>query len=71
MEFAPEVDYDLQFFKSIISPINSIIEPLGMPLITTRLSVIMDIFSNMSDVEMRGDSDEIDTIDGYFDDIDR
>lgn len=46
MEFAPEVDYDLQFFKSIISPINSIISPLGLPEVTKRLSVVMDIFSN-------------------------
>jgi hypothetical protein len=47
MEMAPEVDYDLQFAKSILSPINSIIEPLGMPEITKRLSVVMDIFSGM------------------------
>lgn len=46
MEFAPDVDYDLQFFKSIISPINSIILPLGLPEITKRLSVVMDIFSS-------------------------
>ena len=45
MEFAPEIDYDEQFAKSILSPINSIIEPLGMPQITKRLSVVMDIFS--------------------------
>ena len=45
IEFAPEIDYDLQFAKSILSPINSIIEPLGMPEITERLSVVMDIFS--------------------------
>lgn len=44
VEFAPAIDYDLQFSKSILSPINSIIEPLGMPTITDRLSVIMDIF---------------------------
>jgi len=44
VEFAPPIDYDLQFSKSILSPINSIIEPLGMPQITERLSVIMDIF---------------------------
>ena len=43
-EFAPEVDYDEQFMRSILSPINSIIEPLGMPEITKRLSVVMDIF---------------------------
>jgi hypothetical protein len=45
-EIAPEVDYDEQFMKSILSPINSIIEPLGMPEITKRLSVVMDIFSS-------------------------
>ena len=44
IEFAPEIDYDEQFRKSILSPINSIIEPLGMPTITKRLSVVMDIF---------------------------
>lgn len=44
IEFAPEIDYDLQFAKSILSPVNSIIEPLGLPEITKRLSVIMDIF---------------------------
>jgi hypothetical protein len=44
IEFAPEIDYDLQFSKSILSPINSIIEPLGMPEITARLTIVMDIF---------------------------
>jgi hypothetical protein len=39
------IDYDTQFEKSILSPINTIIEPLGMPEITARLSVVMDIFS--------------------------
>ena len=43
-EFAPPIDYDEQFAKSILSPINSIIEPLGMPEITKRLTVVMDIF---------------------------
>jgi hypothetical protein len=42
---APEIDLDTQFDKCILSPINSIIEPLGMPLITKRLSVVLDIFS--------------------------
>lgn len=45
-EFSPQIDYDVQFQKAILSPINSIIEPLGMPQITARLSVIMDIFSD-------------------------
>lgn len=44
IEFAPAIDFDLQFSKSILSPINSIIEPLGMPTITERLSVVLDIF---------------------------
>jgi aspartate carbamoyltransferase regulatory subunit len=45
IEMAPEIDYDTQFAKTILSPINSIIQPLGMPEITKRLSVVMDIFS--------------------------
>ena len=44
IEFGPQIDYDEQFMKSILSPINSIIEPLGMPEITKRLTVVMDIF---------------------------
>lgn len=47
IEFAPEVDYDTQFAKAILSPINSVIEPLGLPEISKRLSVVMDIFSNL------------------------
>lgn len=45
IEMAPEIDLDTQFEKCILSPINSIIEPLGMPAITKRLSVVLDIFS--------------------------
>jgi hypothetical protein len=45
IELAPEIDLDTQFEKCILSPINSIIEPLGLPLINKRLSVVMDIFS--------------------------
>lgn len=45
IEFAPEVDYDTQFAKAILSPINSVIEPLGLPQINKRLSVVMDIFN--------------------------
>jgi DNA polymerase elongation subunit (family B) len=48
IEFAPQIDFDEQFSKSILSPINSIIEPLGMPEITKRLSVVMDIFNGFS-----------------------
>jgi hypothetical protein len=44
IEFAPEIDLDVQFMKCILSPINSIIEPLGLPRINERLSVVMSIF---------------------------
>lgn len=44
IEFAPEIDLDVQFAKCILSPINSIIEPLGLPKINERLSVVMSIF---------------------------
>ena len=44
IEFAPEIDLDLQFEKCILSPINSIIEHLNLPEITKRLSVVLDIF---------------------------
>lgn len=50
-EYAPEVDYDTQFEKSILSPINSIIEPLGMPAISKRLSVVMNIFAGFETKE--------------------
>lgn len=46
IEFAPQIDLDEQFNKCILSPINSIIEPLGMPEITKRLSVVLDIFGS-------------------------
>jgi hypothetical protein len=45
IEIAPAIDYDIQFAKCILSPINKIIEPLGMPEITERLSVVMNIFN--------------------------
>ncbi len=46
IEMAPEIDLDTQFEKSILSPINSIIEPLGLPSISKRLSVVMSIFGS-------------------------
>jgi hypothetical protein len=67
VEFAPEVDLDLHFEKSILSPINSIIKILGLPLINKRLAVLMDIFSegiiDMSEC-MVDTSDEIED-DGF------
>jgi hypothetical protein len=46
IEMAPEIDLDTQFEKCILSPINSIVAPLGLPEITKRLSVVMDIFGS-------------------------
>jgi len=59
IEYAPEIDLDIQFEKCILSPINSIIEPLGMPEITKRLSVILDIFGG----SLKKKTDETDETD--------
>lgn len=66
MEFAPEIDYDEQFAKAILSPINSIIEPLGMPEITKRLSVVMDIFSGFGFSKKKREEEEEDEDDDFF-----
>lgn len=47
IEFAPPVDYDTQFEKVILAPINRIIEKLDMPQINKRLNVLTDIFTNL------------------------
>jgi hypothetical protein len=47
IEFAPEINYDLQFQKAVLNPVNNIIKKLGMPEITKRLSVVLDIFSGL------------------------
>ena len=46
IEFAPKIDLSTQFEKALLSPINSIIEPLNMPEITKRLGVVIDIFGS-------------------------
>ena len=71
IEMAPEIDYDTQFSKSILSPINSIIEPLGMPEITKRLSVVMDIFSGfgMSPNKKKNEDDDLGDIHDDGDDF--
>ena len=58
IEFAPEIDLDEQFDKCILSPINSIIEPLGMPEITKRLSVVLDIFGSSLQKKKQEETDE-------------
>lgn len=57
-EVAPQIDYDIQFEKSILSPINTIIKPLGLPQITKRLTVIMDIFGCSANPSLIDDEDE-------------
>lgn len=57
IEIAPEIDLDIQFEKCILSPINSIIKPLGLPEITRRLTVVLDIFGYTLD---KKDDDEDD-----------
>lgn len=49
IEFAPDIDLEQQFYKSMLSPINSIVKPLNIPPITERLSIVVDIFNNMFD----------------------
>ena len=39
------VDYDTQFEKSYLNIVNKFIEPLGLPLINKRLSVLNSLFS--------------------------
>lgn len=46
IEMAPQINLEEQFAKCILSPINSIIEPLNLPSITKRLSVVLDIFGS-------------------------
>jgi hypothetical protein len=58
IEIAPEIDLDEQFDKCILSPINSIIEPLGMPEITKRLSVVLDIFGSSLQKKKQEETDE-------------
>lgn len=44
VEFAPEVDYDLQFAKTIIDPMNRIIEVMGYNKIPPNLVTIRTLF---------------------------
>jgi hypothetical protein len=67
IEFAPEIDLDLQFEKSMLSPVNSIIDPLRMPEITKRLSVVLDIFGG-SLKKKPVERDETDDLDDSYDD---
>jgi hypothetical protein len=68
IEFAPPVDYDVHFFKMLLKPINGIIEPLGLPEISKRLSVVLDIFGSCDETDNDDDDDdEMDEMDEDFD----
>jgi len=63
IEFAPEVNYDLQFEKVILNTVNNIIKKLNMPLINRRLNVLIDIFSGINLNKPEDDNtDEIEDI---------
>ena len=44
VEFAPPIDYDVQFSKSIIQPINRFIEAMGFSPVSARLVVSTQVF---------------------------
>lgn len=57
-----EVDYDEQFAKTFLSIANRFIEPIGLPVINKRLSVLNSIFSSKvnSKKKKTNEQDEID-----------
>lgn len=44
VEFAPPIDYDVQFSKNIIQPINRFVEAMGFPSISPHLIVPTQLF---------------------------
>lgn len=66
MEFAPNIDYDTQFEKTILSPINSIIKPLGMPEISKRLSVVVGLFNNLKKVAHKPTEEDLENENPFF-----
>ena len=44
IEFAPEIDYDMQFSKTIIQPINRFVEAMGFPALSEQLVVATQLF---------------------------
>lgn len=69
-----EIDYDEQFNKTFLSIVNRFIDPVGLPFINKRLSVLNSIFSSKTHgktkkpviVEEDGDEDKIEIL--YSDD---
>jgi len=47
IEIAPEIDYNMQYEKCMLSIINRFVKVLGMPEINKRVSVIMPLFSKI------------------------
>lgn len=44
VEFAPPIDYDVQFSKNIVQPINRFIEAMGFPPVSPQLIVPTQLF---------------------------
>ena len=44
VEFAPEIDMDVQFEKSVLNIVNRFVNVLGMPTINKRLGVVLPLF---------------------------
>jgi len=65
-----EVDYDEQFAKTFLSIANRFIEPIGLPVINKRLSVLNSIFSSKVngkkatkvEIEVENEDDELEII---------
>lgn len=46
-KWAPPVDYDAMFTKTVIEPINRIISPIGLPTLNIEGSIELDLFSGL------------------------
>jgi len=51
-----EVDWDIMFEKSLLSIVNSFSEPIGLPNISKRLSVLNSIFGHLSSKKVKNDN---------------
>lgn len=47
IEFAPPVDYDESFYRFVMSPVNALVKTIGLPEISKRLTIVMDLFSGL------------------------
>jgi hypothetical protein len=60
------VDYDLLFYKTMITIVNRFLDPIGLPIINKRLSVLNSLF----DFKKEPKEKEIDEIEDEFSDLD-